>query len=164
MATLDVYWRQCLHSSSGSGGEGEGGFCQISTADYQLAWAAVTAAAGAGVGGGGAEVEAFCRDECLTQTIVLDAPTSSNLRDLKNMCRELDIGGMPFVDAMVFAGVVERNGSELVVLGDDAGGGGGGVESKAASGGWPGDMGKLVVVAGLLVLGGGLDLGSGLLD
>lgn len=59
----------------------------------------------------------FCADNCLTQTVVLNAPTAENLADLKDMCGDIKIEDYPFIDAMVFADLVEDDNGTIVAQG-----------------------------------------------
>ena len=81
----------------------------ISQADYELAWNAATADSP-----GSAAVKAFCDDNCLTQTIVLNVGSQENLNELESMCgKSVDIQSMPFIEHMVFAGLLLlSNGTE----------------------------------------------------
>lgn len=52
-------------------------------------------------------VRAFCSNNCLTQTIVLNVGTQDNLNELSRMCgSQVNIAGMPFIPHMVFAGLI----------------------------------------------------------
>lgn len=81
--------------------------CLISQADYELAWNAATADSA-----NSDAVKAFCSDNCLTQTIVLNVGTQENLNELESMCGgRVDIQSMPFIDHMVFAGLLRLPGA-----------------------------------------------------
>lgn len=77
--------------------------CTITQADYELAWNAATADTA-----NTDAVAAFCADNCLTQTIVLNAPTQENLNDLQLMCKNEKILDYPFIEHMIFAKLVRR--------------------------------------------------------
>ncbi|PWW76587.1 hypothetical protein C7212DRAFT_344178 [Tuber magnatum] len=77
--------------------------CDISQSDYELAWEMATSEAADSVA-----ISEFCNDSCLTQTVVLNVPTEGNLNDMKKMCGT-NIGKFPFIDAMLFAGLIKRD-------------------------------------------------------
>lgn len=62
--------------------------------------------------------QALCADSCLTQTVVLNAPSGDNLDELREMCDGISIEGYPFIEAMLFA--------NLVVVEEEEEGGGNG--------------------------------------
>lgn len=60
--------------------------------------------------------QALCADSCLTQTVVLNAPSGDNLDELREMCDGISIEGYPFIEAMLFANlVVDDNGTVVAV-------------------------------------------------
>ncbi|CUS15887.1 unnamed protein product [Tuber aestivum] len=98
-ASIQLYWKQCLRENR----RGTERICGISQSDYELAWEVATSETADSVA-----VGEFCDDNCMTQAVVLNAPTEENLGDLKGMCGT-DIGGFPFIDAMLFAGLIKRD-------------------------------------------------------
>ncbi|KAG0135828.1 hypothetical protein HOY82DRAFT_667746 [Tuber indicum] len=106
-ASILLYWKQCLRDT------GTKDFCDISQSDYEIAWEAATAETA-----NSAAISEFCDDSCLTQTVVLNAPTEENLDDIKEMC-ETNITVFPFIDAMQFAGLIkrDRDGSKCIGMG-----------------------------------------------
>ncbi|KAG0636044.1 hypothetical protein HOY80DRAFT_388099 [Tuber brumale] len=96
-ASILLYWKQCLRDTDTEK------ICDISQSDYEAAWEAVTAETA-----NSAAVREFCDDNCLTQTVVLNAPTEENLDEIKEMC-ETNIAEFPFIDAMQFAGLIKRD-------------------------------------------------------
>ncbi|KAI5805176.1 hypothetical protein EDC01DRAFT_360284 [Geopyxis carbonaria] len=106
---LDVYWKNCLRDLNTQD------ICEISKTDFEIAW---DAAVDEGPSTSAAK-QAFCTNSCLTQTIVLTAPTSENLAQLQEMCDNTnDIEAFPFIDAMRFAGKLgaAQNGSTAMLI------------------------------------------------
>lgn len=85
--------------------------CEISDRDFRIAWGAASAQSATSQA-----TKIFCADNCLTQTVVLNVPSEENLEDLREMCSGIKIENYPFIDAMVFANLVEdKNGTVVAV-------------------------------------------------
>ncbi|KAH0602198.1 uncharacterized protein H6S33_010515 [Morchella sextelata] len=76
----------------------------ITEKDYVIAWDAVSADTASD-----ASVRRFCADNCLTH--------AENLEDLREMCSDIEIEEFPFIDAMVFANLIEEDNGTVVAVG-----------------------------------------------
>lgn len=63
---------------------------------------------------------ALCANSCLTQAVVLNAPTEENLDDLRKMCSNIIIEVYPFIEAMLFANLVVNDNGKVVAPGTSA--------------------------------------------
>lgn len=64
-----------------------------------------------------AEAQVVCADSCLTQNVVLNVPSQDSLDDLRGMCDGIGIESYPFIDAMLFANLIEDDNGRVVALG-----------------------------------------------
>lgn len=58
--------------------------------------------------------QALCADSCLTQTVVLNAPSGDNLDELREMCDGIRIEDYPFIEAMLFANLIVDDNGKVV--------------------------------------------------
>ncbi|KAI5845282.1 hypothetical protein DFP73DRAFT_526724 [Morchella snyderi] len=99
-----LYWKQCVRDLKTDV------LCMITEEDYVIAWDAVSADTASD-----ASVQRFCADNCLTQSVVLNVPSAENIEDLREMCSDIEIEEFPFIDAMVFANLIEENNGISVI-------------------------------------------------
>ncbi|RPA71478.1 hypothetical protein BJ508DRAFT_91787 [Ascobolus immersus RN42] len=98
-ASIPLYFRQCLRDIETKT------LCELTALDYELAWDAASSD-----GASRQTIQAFCADTCLTQNVILNAPTEANLEDLNRMCGStLGIERFPFVENMVDAGILSED-------------------------------------------------------